>query len=158
MACLMVVAGCSGATSRPDIHSAGIVVGDCATPAAHGVVSGAPRPRRADRDLNGDGVVEEIVSDQRMCSKDGNCHWNVFTRDRARRCTRYLGTIAGREIELAEEAGEGGFRDVRGWWRLAGGKRYLLQHYRLNRGAYTVVEVLLCRRRLDRLVCVEDRK
>lgn len=134
-------------------------MGDCGDPGRNGVVSGQPTIKRADVDLNGDGLVEPVAADTTLCSAEGNCHWNIFVRDKATGCHRYAGTIAGAGLERASERGDDGYSDVRGWWDFGRGQRLLLQHYRYRRGAYHIIEALICRREPgDRLLCSEGRR
>ena len=128
-------------------------VGQCADPDRDGVISKAPRLERKNRDLNGDGRQEIVVVDRESCTKDGNCHWNVFTQVHSR-CRRYMGTFAAAHLEPLAIKGDDGFQDVRAWWRLSGDKRVLLQHYRFRHGGYQIVDALVCRQlEGDRLVC-----
>jgi hypothetical protein len=134
-----------------------IAVGTCARPDADGVLGPAPRVDRADRDLSGDGVPETVVVDRKLCTAEGNCYWNVFVRGGADGCERYAGTIAGAALELLDARGGDNMVDVRGYWKLAGDARVLVQDYRFARGGYQVTDALLCRREADdRLLCAED--
>jgi hypothetical protein len=120
-------------------------------------MSSSPKLDRADRDLNGDGAVENIVVDRAMCTSDGNCYWNVFVPPHGsdRECSRYAGTFAAAALEPLGSRGEDNMTDVRGYWNLHGG-RLLLQSYRFVRGGYQIVEALLCRRAADdRLDCMD---
>jgi hypothetical protein len=122
------------------------------------VVSANPRLRAADRDLNGDGKKEIVVADSKLCTDSGNCRWNVFARVEGSRCPRYLGTIEAGHLEIGEPGSEG-FHTVLGWWRFGSGGRYLLQHYEYQRGAYRVVEAMLCREQEDdRLLCATEER
>ncbi len=134
-------------------------VGTCADPSRDGVISGAPRLERADRDLDGDRTAETVVTDRGLCTEDRNCYWNVFTAPGSGSCQRYLGTIAAAAIDRLGERGEDGYHDLRGWWRLAGGGRLLLQQYRFQQGGYRVVDALLCREQADdRLLCAAEQR
>ncbi len=140
-------------TPRPAPPPATVGIGDCADPRRDGVIGAAPQPTRADRDLDGDEVVEVVVADRSMCTPEGNCHWNIFARDAGSRCHRYLGTVAAAAIEPLVERGEDGYRTLRGWWRFSV-ERSLVQEYRFVRGGYRLVEALLCREAEgDRLLC-----
>jgi hypothetical protein len=145
--------------SRPQAAPpSSVVLGDCADPSRDGVRSDHPDLQRADRDLDGDGTKELVSADRRLCASNGNCHWNLFTRPGKGSCGRYLGTVSATGIEPLRERGDDGFRDLRGWWKLSGGDRYLLQHYRYQAGAYRVVDAMVCRQEGDdRLLCAEDR-
>jgi hypothetical protein len=146
-----------GTRPRRPAAASTVVAGDCADPDRDGVLSQRPTPKRADRDLDGDRVPEIVVADLKLCSEGGNCHWNLFGGRPSGGCRRYLGTVDAVGIERLPERGEGGFHDLRGWWRLAGDRRLLMQRYRFRHGGYRVEEVLLCRQKEDdRLLCAED--
>jgi hypothetical protein len=136
-----------------------IQVGACGEPGRDGVMGKAPKTGRADRDLNGDGVVESIVADRAICTAEGNCYWNVFVHPATTdptACSRYAGTFAAAGLEPLASRGEDNMQDVRGYWNLHGG-RVLLQSYRFVRGGYQLVEALLCRRGSDdKLECMDD--
>jgi hypothetical protein len=139
--------------ARPPVDHSG-QVGACADPERDGVMSKSPRLDRHDRDLNGDGAPELVVTDRSSCTEHGNCYWNVFTRDAGGKCMRLAGTIAGAALETLDETGDRGYRSVRAWWRLSGGGRLLMEEYRYRRGGYRVVDSLLCRRfDDDRIQC-----
>lgn len=156
-AALTLAVGCGGKDRRPKLAAvANARVGDCADPETSGVVSASPSLRHADRDLDGDRAPELVVADRAMCSGE-NCYWNVFTDDAAAGCRRYVGTISGAAIDRLGRRGDDGFRALRGWWRLGGDDRYLLQLYEYRRGGYRLVEALLCRREADdRLLCATE--
>lgn len=160
---LAITAGsCGGnqrrASSPRVIPTPSVQVGQCGEPGRDGVMGERPRVDRADRDLDGDHVVESIVVDRGMCTSDGNCYWNVFRsppKDGATDCARYVGTFAGAALEPLADKGEDNMRDVRGYWNLQGG-RLLLQSYRFVRGGYQLTDALLCKRAADdRLECAE---
>jgi hypothetical protein len=133
-------------------------VGSCGVPTRDGVMSASPKIDRADRDLNGDGTVENVVVDRSMCTPDRNCYWNVFLAPPAgtQECARYAGTFAAARLEPLGSRGDDNMFDVRGYWNLHGG-RLLLQSYRFVRGGYQIVDALLCRRAADdRLDCTES--
>jgi len=133
-------------------------VGQCADPVRGGVLSERPRLSRADRDLDGDRQPEVVVADRRMCTAQGNCYWNVYTKDRTSGCQRYLGTVAAAFIDRLARRGDDGFHDLRGWWRLSSDSRVLLQEYHYRHGGYRVVEAMACRQEGDdRLLCATDR-
>ncbi|HUH02504.1 MAG TPA: hypothetical protein VML75_10935 [Kofleriaceae bacterium] len=160
-ALLVLASGCGtrsvgGGAGRP-VPPSTVTVGTCGDPARDGVIGPGAAIEHADRDLNGDGTPELVVVDRGLCSGAGNCHWNIFsgTTDG---CRRYLGTVAAHGIEPLRERGEDGYRDLRGWWRLSGGGRVLLQHYQYRAGGYRVIDALVCRQEGDdRLLCAEDR-
>ncbi|MCL4225144.1 MAG: hypothetical protein KJZ91_11835 [Myxococcales bacterium] len=132
-------------------------VGDCANPESDGVHGAAPRFRRADRDLDGDGTPEAVVADETMCTADGNCYWNVFVRTEAAGCDRYAGALAGAVLEPLPGAAAGAWPALRAYWNLGGGKRVLVQEYQFRRGGYVLTDTLVCRREADdRLLCSED--
>lgn len=135
-----------------------VAVGSCARPEADGVLGAAPRLEHADRDLSGDGRPEIVVVDRNRCTELGNCYWNVYVRaEDGTGCDRYAGTIAGAALEPLAARGGDHMVDVRGWWKLGGGGRVLVQDYRFVRGGYQVTDALLCRREADdRLLCAED--
>ncbi len=138
-----------------EMPSPSVQVGACAEPGKDGVVGQTPRIDRADRDLDGDGVVENIVVDRAMCTPEGNCYWNVFRPPPAgtAECSRYAGTFAATALEPLGTKGENNMSDVRGYWNLHGG-RLLLQSYRFVRGGYQLSDALLCKRAADdRLDC-----
>jgi hypothetical protein len=156
LAVALGLAGCVGRGARPS-ESPPASLGVCGDPRAAGVLSGTPDLRRADRDLDGDGAPEVVVADRALC-EGGNCYWNVFSGAPIGGCRRYLGTIAGAVIDRLGRRGEDGFHDLRGWWRLGGGARQLLQEYRFRHGAYRVGEAMVCRQDGDdRLTCALDR-
>jgi hypothetical protein len=132
-------------------------VGACAEPTRDGVVGTAPAVTRADRDLDGDGQAEVVTRDRALCTPDGNCYWNVFVRDPAGGCPRYAGTLAGAALEPLETRGDERMADVRAYWSLGAGNRFLVEDYRFVRGGYQSAGTLLCRRLADdRLQCSED--
>jgi hypothetical protein len=132
-------------------------VGDCAAPERDGVHGDAPRMRRADRDLDGDGTPEAVVADETMCTADGNCYWNVFVRSEASECERYAGALAGAALEPLAATPGTAWPPVRAYWNLGGGKRVLVQEYQFRRGGYVLNDTLVCRREPDdRLQCTED--
>ena len=137
-----------------------VAVGDCGRPGTDGVMSEHPDLVHADRDLDGDGENEILVADKSMCTAEGNCYWNVFVpppEHAAEPCQRFAGTLAAAALEPAGGHGDDGYEDLRGYWRLTGGGRLLLQEYRFHRGGYQVVDAVLCRREGDdRLLCEES--
>ncbi|RMH39464.1 MAG: hypothetical protein D6689_16600 [Deltaproteobacteria bacterium] len=149
-----VFAACGGNRRRAPaaLPATRAPAGECGDPRRHGALGDAPRIERYDRDLDGDGRDEIVATDRSLCTADGNCFWNVFVGDPA--CPHYAGTIAGAALETGDPRGDGGMRDVRAWWRLTGGGRLLLEHYRYHRGRYQVIDALLCRREGDdRIQC-----
>jgi hypothetical protein len=54
------------ASTPREMPSPSVQVGACAQPGKDGVVGETPKIDRADRDLDGDGVVENIVVDRAM--------------------------------------------------------------------------------------------
>jgi hypothetical protein len=121
------------------------------------VVSSRVSQRRADRDLDGDDLPEVVTADANICTRQGNCYWNLFAGTAVEGCRRYLGTIEAAGIERLGERGDDGFYDLRGWWKLAGERRFLLQQYRFRKGGYRIVDALICRQEQDdRLLCAED--
>ena len=133
-----------------------VQVGACAEPDRDGVVSPRPDLKHADRDLDGDGRAESITADRAMCTGEGNCYWNIFVHP-AGQCPRYAGTLAGSRLEPLATRGDQHFLDVRGYWSLTGGGRFLVEEYRFVRGGYQSQGALLCRREDDdRLQCSED--
>jgi hypothetical protein len=164
LALVLLLAACARekkVSSPRVVPTPSVQVGACGEPGRDGVMGQAPKVDRADRDLDGDDVVESIVVDRGMCTSDGNCYWNVFRAPRAGaagECSRYVGTFAGAALEPLAATGEDNMRDVRGYWNLHGG-RLLLQSYRFSRGGYQLVDALLCRRAADdRLDCSDDQK
>src|SRR4051812_292659 len=95
-----------------------IQVGACGQPGRDGVMGASPKVDRADRDLNGDGVVETIVVDRSLCTPEGNCYWKVFLipRPGTQDCARYAATFAGAAPEPLASKGEDNMSDVRGFW------------------------------------------
>jgi len=163
LACVIAaaLAGCAGRARPPvrvvDRPPPTVQVGACADPSRDGVVGARPTPRRADQDLDGDGVAEVVVADGALCTPEGNCWWNVFRRSEPGQCARYAGTLAAAALETMTARGDEGFADVRGYWNLTGGGRMLVQDYRYVRGGYQVVDALVCRREGDdRLLCTEE--
>jgi hypothetical protein len=162
-AVVIASAACGGKARPParltDRPAPTVLVGACGQPERDGVVGDSPRPRRADRDLDGDGSPELVVADRALCTAEGNCWWNVFHRDDGAGCSRYAGTVAAASLEPLSSRGDDGFADVRGTWNLSGAGRTLVQDYRYIRGGYQVVDALLCRRENDdRLLCTEDER
>jgi hypothetical protein len=158
---LLLVLGCGGRSnvSKPRvIPTPSVQVGQCGEPGRDGVMGESPKVDRADRDLDGDSVVENIVVDRGMCTPSGNCYWNVFRAPReSSECSRYVGTFEGAALEPLADKGEDNMRDVRGYWNLQGG-RLLLQSYRFIRGGYQLTDALLCKRAADdRLECAEEK-
>jgi len=161
---LAIVAGACRPERKPatprEMPLPSIQVGACGQPGRDGVMSTSPRPEHADRDLDGNGVVEVIVVDRSMCTPEGNCYWNVFLSPPAgsTECARYAGTFAAAALEPQTSRGDDGLSDVRGYWNLHGG-RLLLQSYRYQRGGYQLVEALLCMRGSDdKLECMDDER
>lgn len=132
-----------------------VQVGSCGEPGKDGVIGAHPKLDRADRDLDGDGASETIVTDRGMCTAEGNCYWNVFTV-RTGDCARYVGTFHAAALETLTSKGDDNMVDVRGYYNLHGG-RLLLESYRFVRGGYQSVDTLVCRRASDdKLDCAED--
>ena len=132
-------------------------VGSCAEPSRDGVVGATPDISRADRDLDGDGQAEAVTRDRALCTADGNCYWNVFVRAASGGCARYAGTLAGSALEPRDRRGDDRMVDIRAFWSLGGGRRFLVEDYRFVRGGYQSAGALLCRREDDdRLQCSED--
>ena len=164
IALLGLVAACGGrarpASTTPRTVSVPVPtvqVGACAEPDRDRVVSGHPDFQRADRDLDGDGQTEAIASDRAMCTAEGNCYWNVFVRSAAGGCPRFAGTLVGSRLEPLATRGDDRFVDVRGYWTLTSGGRFLVEEYRFIRGGYQSQGALLCRREDDdRLQCSEE--
>jgi len=156
VALVLALTGCHP-VARPTaraLPTPSVQVGACAKPGQDGVVSGSPRLERADRDLNGDGTPETIVTDRAMCSADGNCYWNVFVAGAD--CARYAGTFEGSALEPLTSRGDDNMIDVRSYYNLHGG-RLVLQSYRFTRGGYGIVDALLCKRGSDdQLECAES--
>jgi len=154
---MAALAGCGGRKAGPPVRAPAAELGVCGEPGVAGVLSSRPDVDRADRDLDGDGQDELVAADRRLC-RDGNCYWNVFSGVAVDGCRRYLGTIAGRVIDRLGRRGEDGYYDLRGWWRMGGGERQLLQEYRFRQGAYRIVEAMVCRQADDdRLMCASER-
>jgi hypothetical protein len=161
---LIVIAACGGkprtsaTTPRSaDVPIPTVQVGACAEPDRDGVVSARPDLKRADRDLDGDGKSEAITADRAMCTAEGNCYWNIFVNPAAGGCPRFAGTLAGSRLEPLATRGDDHFLDVRGYWSLTSGGRFLVEEYRFVRGGYQSQGALLCRREDDdRLQCSED--
>jgi hypothetical protein len=157
LAVALQVVGCGGrGPVRPKYPQAlpvraNVEVGECADPAKQGVIGRTPRLVRADRDLDGDRVAEIVVADRELCTVEGNCHWNLYRRQR--QCYRYLGTVSAASLQRVAPRSEG-FVGLRGWWKLTARNRMLLQEYRFLRGGYRLVEALPCRQASDdRIVC-----
>ncbi len=132
-----------------------IQLGACGDPSRDGVISANPHIDHADRDLDGDGTPETIVTDRTSCTPEGNCYWNVFAQ-RSGDCTRYLGTFTAAALEPLASRGDDNMVDVRGYYNLHGG-RMLLQGYHFVRGGYVPTEALVCRRASDdKLACAEQ--
>jgi len=158
IAALGIISSCGGSGGkRPaKLQASNTRIGDCADPASSGVVSKSPKNRTAPRDLNGDNVPERVVADTHLCRGE-NCFWNLFAEQNG--CPRYLGTIEGGSLEVLLPADSSGFRDLRSWWDLPGGKRKLMQRYRFRDGGYQLSEVLICRHSDDTGVqCASEEK
>jgi hypothetical protein len=144
----------SSARPRPLPVTPTVRTGECADPDRDGVLGERPTLTHADRDLDGDGEDEIVISDRALCTPEGNCHWNVF-HDQAG-CLRYVGTLSAARVQRLPRRGEDGFADVRAIWYLTGENRLLLQEYRFRRGGYRVADVLLCRESGDdSVLCAE---
>jgi hypothetical protein len=159
---LALLAALAGACARTRAVSPAPVapngVGECVDPERGGVLSARPDLSRADRDLDGDRQPEVVVADRSMCTAQGNCYWNVYARDAAAGCQRYVGTVAASVIDRLSRRGDDGFHDLRGWWRLSSDSRVLLQEYHYRHGGYRVVDAMVCRQEGDdRLHCASDR-
>ena len=144
-------------TSPTPIPSLSVQVGACATPGRDGRIGAAPRLERADRDLNGDGVVEAIVVDRSLCTAEGNCYWNVFSMPAAGsgECPRFAGSLDGSALEPLPTKGDDRMADVRSYWNAYKGRLYL-HTYRFQRGGYRLVETLACKRANDdKLECAD---
>lgn len=158
-----VVVGC-GRHPQPttpvgvdSLPAASIRVGACGAPERDGVMSDRPQLRRADRDLDGVGGLERVVADERMCTADGNCYWNVFIPGEPGGCERYVGTIAGRALEILDDRPNSSLATVRGYWELTGDGRMLVHEYEFRGGGYVLTETLLCKRTAgERISCTED--
>ena len=142
-------------TAPRTLPTPSVQVGACGEPSHDGVIGAHPKLETADRDLDGDGVSEHIVTDRSMCTAEGNCHWNVFIAH-SNDCSRYAGTFVGAALEPLAARGDDNMVDVRGYYNLHGG-RLLLQSYRFVRGGYLPTDTLICRRASDdKLDCAED--
>lgn len=151
---LVALTSCGKKPKPAKIAAANVFIGDCVDPRVAGVVSASPRLREAHRDLNGDGVSETVYADKELC-RHGNCYWNLFAK--AEGCHRYIGTVAGATLEILDQQADAGFNEVRGWWKLPGGRRQLVQSYRFRAGGYQLVDVLVCRQEGDdRLLCAAE--
>jgi hypothetical protein len=118
------------------------------------VLSSTPELDRGDRDLDGDGALEAVVADRTLCTRAGNCRWNIFGKEQG--CWRYLGTVAAAGLELLPDRGEGGYQPLVGWWRFEG-RRSLRQEYRYRLGGYRLVDTLICREQDDdRVLCASE--
>jgi hypothetical protein len=152
---------CSGVSKRRPIAAPAPTVspGTCADPRRDGSLSPKPDLKRADRDLNRDGVVEVVVADKALCN-GRNCHWNLFrvgARDGqgGTTCHQFLGTISGASIEVSSP-GEGGYPELRGWWMFSE-DRALMSVYHFREVGYRLIETLLCRQAGgDGVRCVSD--
>src|SRR5262245_54142843 len=120
-------------------------VGQCVDPERGGMMSRQPSLTRADRDLDGDRRPEVVVADRSLCTSQGNGYGNLYARDRAAGCERYVGTVAASVIDRLTQRGDDGFHDLRGWWQLSSDKRVLLQEYTYRHGGYRVVDAMVCR-------------
>lgn len=150
----LALAGCSRKSKPPKIAVANAFVGDCVNPQVAGVLSDAPRFKRADQDLDRDGQAELVLADKRTC-RGANCYWNLFSKRDG--CYRYIGTVAGQALEITDRQSDGGFLDIRGWWKLPSAGRKLAQTYRFRGDGYRLAEVLLCRQgEDDRLLCASE--
>jgi hypothetical protein len=153
---LASLVACGGKARPVKIAASNAVIGECADPESAGVLSSDPKLRDASRDLNGDSKAERVVADKSMC-RDGNCYWNLFVEQEG--CYRYIGTIAGASIEMLKSSSDSGYRDLRGWWKLPGGSRQLVQNYRFRDRGYQLADVLLCRQGDDdRLQCASEER
>lgn len=152
---VLLLVACGGTSPKPaKITAANAAIGDCVDARSAGVLSSTPRLRAAHRDLNGDGSPETVFADGELC-RNGNCYWNLFSAREG--CLRYVGTIGGATLEVVERAGGTGFRDLRGWWKLPGGERQLVQNYQFRGDGYRLGEVLLCRQEGDdQLLCAAE--
>lgn len=159
---LFVVGGCVGGrhvTMPREMPTPTIQVGACGVPERDGVIGGSPKLDRADRDLNGDGMVERIVVDRSICTPEGNCYWNVFIMPQgSQECSRYAGTFAGAALEPLPTKGDDNMIDVRSYWNLHGG-RLSLESYRFVRGGYQRIDGLICKRGSDdKLECMDGER
>ena len=146
--------GCGGKARPAKIGAANAVLGECVDPESAGVLSNRPSLKQANRDINGDARDEVVLADEVLC-RGGNCNWNLFARQDG--CERYIGTIAAASIEVLGTTSDAGFSDLRGWWKLRGGDRQLVQNYRFRNGGYQLVDVLICRQKGDdRLLCAHE--
>ncbi len=151
---LVVLAACGGKAKPVKISASNAVIGECVDPRSGGVLSAEPNLRSAHQDLNGDGSPEMVFTDEKMC-RNGNCYWNLFAQEAT--CHRYIGTVAGATLEVLAPQADAGFHAIRGWWKLPGGGRQLVQNYRFRAGGYQLTEVLVCRQEGDdRLLCAEE--
>ncbi len=160
---IVLLAACGSRSAAPatprvvSVPSPTVRVGECGAPERDGVMSETPRPRRGDRDLDGDGRDETLVADEQMCTAEGNCYWNVFLPGDPGACARYAGALAGQALEPQPGATVGALAPVRAYWSLTGGGRMLMHEYQFRRGGYVLTDTLVCRRAEgDRLLCTED--
>jgi hypothetical protein len=151
---LVALTACGSKPKPAKIAAANVFIGECVDPKSAGVLSASPKLREAHRDLNGDGDNETVYADRELC-RNGNCYWNLFSRDES--CQRYIGTVSGATLEILDYQSDAGFHEVRGWWKLPGGSRQLAQSYRFRSGGYQLVDVLVCRQEGDdRLLCAAE--
>ena len=128
-------------------------VGSCADPQRDGAVSAAPRLERADRDLDGDGRSEIVVTDRARGTDHGNRDWHLDAPGAAQ-WARSPVTAPRAALSARADSGDRGFHGLRAWWRLSGGGRLLMEEYRFRHDGYRVVDSLLCRRAGgDRIEC-----
>jgi hypothetical protein len=151
---IFAFAACGGKAKPLKITAANVFIGDCVDPSSGGVLSSSPSLRAAHQDLDGDGTNEKVFADEELC-RGGNCYWNLFSKDES--CYRYIGTIAGATLEVLDRQADAGFYAIRGWWKLSGGGRQLVQSYRYRGGGYQLSDVLVCRQTGDdRLLCAAE--
>ena len=152
--------GCSGTSKRRPVAAPApsVATGECADPQRDGSVSATPDIKRADRDLDRDGVDELVVADRALCN-GRNCHWNLFrvgqNQSGEAKCHTYIGTVSGATIEVSAPR-EAGFPELRSWWMFSD-DRALLSVYHFREVGYRLIETLLCRQQGgDGVRCVSD--
>ena len=145
---IFCLGACATETYRGERH-AGFptltgTTGNCSSVESTGVVGKYKQLERYDYDLDRDGKREIVIVDRSLCTKEGNCYWNLFSTTLKEHCNSYLGTVAGASLELLSTKGEKNFLDIRAQWILSDDSRLMVEEYKFIDTGYRMTGTLLC--------------
>ncbi len=109
--------------------------------------SDTPQWKRADKDINGDGTLERVIADVRLC-KDDNCYWNVIGSG-----CKLIGVIEGKYLSVESQP-----LVVRAYWMFAGSNRALLNSYHWVSGKLILRDVQQCEKFGTSFQCAPEKR